>query len=59
MYKHSWGHYWTQHDANIAKGVFEKKHEVELQVVKEKRQSNKLKKWCVCSFYPEKGKSAK
>jgi hypothetical protein len=56
MYQHSLGHYHTQSEAMIAKKVFQKEYNVTLSVVKEERSNNTHKKWCVCEFYPEKGK---
>ena len=60
LYKHSFGHYWTEQEAFLAKREIEKHIEIStLQIVKEERQKNKWKKWCVCEFYPEKGKNKK
>jgi hypothetical protein len=58
MYKHSLGHYWTQQEAMKVRDILQKQeiYNNKLHVVEEERALNKYKKWCVCEFYPEKGK---
>jgi hypothetical protein len=40
----------------MAKKVLQKEYNNDLSVVKEERSNNTHKKWCVCEYYPEKGK---
>ena len=60
LYKHSFGHYKDEYEAEIALKQFQKKFpNKKLEVCIEKRSKKRWKHYCVCEYYPEKGKHGK
>ena len=55
MYKHSYGHYWTDVEAHAVMKILQKeKPKLKFQVVREYRSNNTWKKYCVCVMVPSK-----
>ena len=59
VYKHSYGHYWTDIEAHtVMKQLQKDKPKLKFQVVREKRKKNKWKKYCVCVMVQKQGKKS-
>jgi len=51
MYKHSFGHFKTEGEANAHKNDLQETHpKKKIQVVLEKRKTKYWKKYCVCEY---------
>jgi len=58
MYKHSFGHYYTERIAiERMNEVQERYPDKKLHVVREKRSNSKWNRYCVCEFIPFQGKN--
>ena len=58
MYKHSFGHFKTEGEANAYKNDLQETHpKNKFQVVLEKRKTKYWKKYCVCEFISKQEKA--